>query len=76
MWAVELSEEEPQMLGQRDRPLTAVVAAYLLRQSKYLVSSTTQMLIENIQYWLHQPHGSLVLFGLGDELVVTVGKPG
>ena len=71
---MELSEEEPQMLGQRDWRSMAVVFAYHLRQSKQLVSSTTQMLIENIRHWRHQPLDSLVLLGLGDELAVKALK--
>ena len=77
---MELSEEGPQMLGQRDRwsmavVVVVVVVAYRLRQSKYLVSSTTQMLIENIQHWLHQPLDSIVLLGLGEKLAVMDFKP-
>ena len=73
---MELPEGEHQMLGQRDRRSMAVVVvvAYRLRQSKYLVSSTSQMLIENIQLWLHQPPGSLVLLRLGDEGAIIVAK--
>ena len=70
---MELSEEEPQMLGQRDRWSMAV--ACRLRQSKHLVSSTTKSLIENIRYWLHQPLNSLVLLELGVELAVKALKP-